>query len=135
MVELTRLSRRQLQWLAEKGVVRASVQATSRRRVPVLYAPEDMLPLVAVERVRAVCGALAVARLRELSAAIRTVRAREERQLLIVDPEAAWLPGDLLDAALWRSCAVLVLDLNALAAETDLRMRRAGVKPPERAPK
>lgn len=127
VAQLTGLSLRQLRYLVTQGLVRPTVRAAAGSGTEALYAPSDLLALIAIERVRAVCGQ--EVRTERLSRIVGALGGRDPRpgQRLVLDAEACWILDGDLDAPLRRTTAALVLDIDALTEETHLRLQRAGV--------
>lgn len=123
---LTGLSLRQLRYLNQQGLVRPSVRPPAGRGSEGLYAPSDLLALVVIERVRAVCGQeVRTERLREL---VERLQARPPRpgQRLILDAEGPFIHEGSVDGILNRTTAALILDLDALEHEVEARLSRLG---------
>lgn len=126
VAELTGMSLRQLRYLAQQNLICPSVRAGSRG-AEALYAPADLLALLAVERVRAICGQeVRTERLRAMIDALEAAPPTPGR-LLVIDGQDCWSQPGPVDSVVSRSIAALVIELDALRAELGVRLRRAGI--------
>jgi hypothetical protein len=118
VARLTGLSLRQLRYLARQELGVPSVRGRAGQGVEALYDPSDLPALVAVQRLRAVCGQQVPAdRLRPLMGSLMTLRP-VPGQRFVMDSSGEWenasggrcvlLPG---------SSVALVLDLDAVRQE------------------
>ena len=124
---LTGMTLRQLRYLAQNDVVTPTVRSGAGRGSEAMYAPGDLLALLVVERVRAVCGhEVRIERIRSLVDALRR-RQAEPGQHLVMDGEGFWVQDGTPEDTLRRSGAALIVDLDALAEELAVRLRRAGL--------
>ena len=124
---LTGLTLRQLRYLAQQNVVTPAVRSGAGRGAEAMYAPGDLLALLVVERVRAVCGQeVRIERLRSLVAELDR-RTPGPGQHLVMDGEGFWVQDGPPDATLRRAGAAFIIDLDALSEELTVRLRRAGL--------
>lgn len=127
VAELTGMSQRQLRLLAQSDIVRPSVRAPAGPGISALYAVSDVLMLVLVEQLRAVCGgSLPRKHLRNVVDTLRT-RRNVPGERLVLEVSGCWIQRGSLDRTLGRSHAALVFDLDSIAEETQRRLRRAGL--------
>lgn len=128
VAELTGSSLRQLRYLAAQDVCGPSVRESTGAGSESLYAPKDLVALLATARVRAIFGPeVRVERLRRITAALAS-RDAQRGQLLVCDQEASWITtADRLGVALHRSVAAVVIDLDALDDEVAARLDRVGL--------
>ena len=122
---ITGLSLRQLRYLAQSEVVVPSLRAHGRG-FEGLYSDADLFGLLVVERVRQVCGP--EIRVERLRAALKVLRSRGPLpRYLVIESGASWTDDGPLDDLLTRCTAALVIDLQAVDQETQLRLRRASL--------
>jgi MerR HTH family regulatory protein len=117
------LTPRQLQYLAQKGVVRPSVRHAGRRGVEAIYDAGDLRALFVIARVRAICGCrIDLERLGRLLAPFVGGRGLDSG-LILSDGSSAWTPAERPQPP----SAVLRIDLGALEDELAARLERSGI--------
>ena len=128
VAEISGLTLRQLRYLATSEVLIPSVRLSAGAGSESLYGPGDVLPLLAVAKVRSICGPeVRVERLLPITQVL-TSRTAGPQQLLVSDPEGCWITSaDRLPAALRRSVCAIVIDLDALEDDLQARLDRAGI--------
>jgi DNA-binding transcriptional MerR regulator len=128
--DLTGLSLRQLRYLQQTALVTPTVRSRPGTGKDILYAASDLPALMIIERVRAVCGQeIRTERLR-LVLTTASERNRGSGRHLVLDGESCWLQDGELEPLLTRlPGAALILDLEVIEAEAELRLRRAGLGP------
>jgi hypothetical protein len=131
VARLTGLSLRQLRYLARQELGVPSVRGRAGQGVEALYDPSDLPALVAMQRLRAVCGQqVPTDRLRPLMGPLTTLRPAPD-QRFVLDTSGEWenASGPSCDVLLGSSVA-LVLDLDAVRQEARASLVSVGISWP-----
>jgi len=126
VARMSGLSLRQLRYLAQTGLLVASLRQASGPGSSARYSFEDLLRAAVIGRVRQVCGVeVRSARLRRM---MDVLAARRSDGLLVIEPEGCWVQdGDDAAAVASLTEAALIVDLAAVRRRLQLAARREGL--------
>lgn len=129
--DLVGLTRRQVTYLAEQGLVGPSVRGPSGRGSPTIYSYEDLRRLAALAALgRLAAGEILLGQARKALAALEQLAEGPwEGQLLVIDTELAYtIPAGELRAVLEHQGELVVVDLGRIERALGVQLRRHSLR-------
>lgn len=128
---LAGLTQRQVEYLAEQGLVEPSVRGPSGRGSPTIYSYEDLRRLAVLAALGRLAGGEIMLRQARLAlAALGPLAERPwEGQLMVIDRELGYtIPSGELRAVLEHQGELVVVDLARIERALGVQMRRHGLR-------